>query len=216
MSSSARRHRVNIDLTLQAAGERHLRGRDGQAAFAQVVARSHQAGVESPRALPRTFAWRRSGSTVGTCPPARPFTSAKCEPPSSSRRLADEVHAGCPAPSGPSSRTCDTSSIWPSALISSVGGMAIVCRLPAGVDVAEFVVQAVLAADERRAERDRHVVAGHRPRAPASRASPAARVSPQQKLSRIAIRVGSAPTATQLRTASSIALAAMWYGSRSP
>ena len=34
-------------------------------------------------------------------------------------------------------------------------------------------------------------------------------VLPQQKLSRIAIRAGSAPTATQLRTASSMALAAM-------
>ncbi len=34
-------------------------------------------------------------------------------------------------------------------------------------------------------------------------------VSPQQKLSRMAIRRGSAPTATQLRTASSIALAAI-------
>ena len=40
--------------------------------------------------------------------------------------------------------------------------------------------------------------------------------SPQQKLSRIAMRDGSAPTATQLRTASSIALAAMWYVSKSP
>ena len=32
----------------------------------------------------------------------------------------------------------------------------------------------------------------------------------QQKLSRIAMRRGSAPTATQFRTASSITLAAMW------
>ena len=34
-------------------------------------------------------------------------------------------------------------------------------------------------------------------------------VVPQQKLSKMAIRRGSAPTATQLRTASSIALAAI-------
>src|SRR5436190_21079484 len=39
---------------------------------------------------------------------------------------------------------------------------------------------------------------------------------PQQKLSRMAVRVGSAPTATTLRTASSIAAAAIQYGSRSP
>src|SRR5687768_8108208 len=39
---------------------------------------------------------------------------------------------------------------------------------------------------------------------------------PQQKLSRMAVRFGSAPTATAFRTASSIAAAAIQYGSRSP
>ena len=55
-----------------------------------------------------------------------------------------------------------TSSICPIALINSDGGMAIVCRCAGGIGVAKFVVQAVLAADERRAQGDRQVVAGQR------------------------------------------------------
>ena len=37
----------------------------------------------------------------------------------------------CPAPSGPSSRSCRTSGTWPSALMSSVGGMAMSLARPA-------------------------------------------------------------------------------------
>ncbi len=67
-----------------------------------------------------------------------------------------------------------------------------------------FVVQAVLARDERRAVGDRQVVT--RPARPgrASRASRAGRCCPSRSYPASAIRSGSAPTATQFRTASSI------------
>ena len=59
----------------------------------------------SPGAAPRTSAWPRPRSTLGTSPPASASTSAKCEPPSSSLRQRRPGRADCPAPSGPSSRS---------------------------------------------------------------------------------------------------------------
>ena len=73
---------------------------------------------------------------------------------------------------------------------------------------AEFVIETVFAADEGRTQLGCHVVTGQgRANQRTERLGPV--MLPQQKLSRIAIRCGSAPTATQFRTASSIAAAAI-------
>lgn len=84
-------------------------------------------------------------------------------------------------------------------------------RLPlaSGVDPSEFIVEAILAADEGRLPRDRHIVTSQRGADQRSERLGAIGVSPTEVV-QDGQPLGSAPTETALRTASSIALAAMW------
>ena len=83
---------VEVDSRAKAAGKGHLGDRDGQAAFAQVVAGADQARRESPRARAAKVRRATAGSTCGTWPPRSPWTRAKCEPPSSFFVVADQVN----------------------------------------------------------------------------------------------------------------------------
>ena len=100
------------------------------------------------------------------------------------------------------------SGICPRALINSDGGMATDCFLPdssryenslfrLSLPLTNGVPKAIATSRQARAARTRLPSVSGRS------------VLPQQKLSRIAIRAGSAPTATQFRTASSMADAAI-------
>src|SRR5579883_359716 len=107
------------------------------------------------------------------------------------------------------------SSIWPKAVINNEGGIETVVFRPDGSSYENSLLRLSLPLTKGvdQATATSRQASAARTRLPSTSGRS---VLPQQKLSRIAIRAGSAPTATQFRTASSIAEAAIQYGSKSP
>ncbi len=155
-------HGIQVDPRAEAAGKCHFGQCHGQAPFAQ------DRGRRGP--VRRAIAWctRRErarwpwpASTRGTSPPAQPPTSAKCEPPSSSF-VSPTTNSRLPG----SFRSIVTHRAHVVDLAQRAdqqrrrNGDALL--LAGGVGIAKFVVQAVLAADEGRAQGDGQIVTGQR------------------------------------------------------
>ena len=146
-------HVAQRNLGAEAPGKRHLGQRDGQAALAEVVAGRGRGPRWIASCTARKAARPRPGSTFGTRPPTIPRTSAQCEPPSS-RRVRPAISRTLPA----SFRSIVTH-------LRDVGDLAHRADEQGAGDgqalalVGVFVVEAVLARDERRAVGQGQVVA---------------------------------------------------------
>ena len=173
--------------TPTSAGEGHFRSGTGQATLAEIVATSHQTagyrivhrGEHSLRLLaihlsapaPRIAHSRVQSASL----PARPWfhrqDRADC------RAILRSIVTAI----------CHVVNLAHGANQQRRGNCNRLLRLPRGIDVAEFVIEAVLAADERGFQHQREIVTGQR-RPDQEPSVSLFSQSPQQKLSRIAMR----------------------------